>query len=426
MAVRAISKRVVDSIRPDATRDTFVWDRETKGFGVKVTPSGRRVYVLQYRERGMGRRGTVKRFTIGEHGQITADQARARAEELRATVTLGADPAKQRRKRREAATMTELGTEFLADVDAHRKPATAREYRRLWEKHVAPALASYKVEGVDVTDVRRLHRSLRETSYIANRVLALLGSAFSFAEAEGLRARHTNPAHDVTPFPEHARETYLTPEELGRLGEVLREAETKGLAPAPKRRRTRVTAATLKHFTPHILTPANPYLVAAVRLLVLTGCREKEILHLRWDQVDVVRGFLRLSDTKTGKSERPLPAAALELLTALPREEGSPWVLPGRVTGEPLQDVSRFWDAVRHALGMPELRLHDLRHTFASVSALGGKSLLIIGKLLGHRNARTTARYAHLGDDPVKVAADQAGADIAGWLRQRVNHLAGA
>lgn len=418
MGVQRLTKRVVDQVRAKPTRDVFFWDRDLKGFGLKVTTAGRKVYVFQYREAGMGRRGTTKRFRIGEHGHVTADQAREQATKLRAKVALGADPATQRRQKREAPTLAELGADFLADVDAHRKPTTAREYRRLWDKHVAPALGTHKVESVAVTDVRRLHRSLKDTPYVANRVLALVGSAFSFAESEGVRAKHSNPAHDVTPFPERARETYLTPEQLGRLGEVLREAETKGLAPAPKRRRTRVTATTLKHFTPHVLTPANPYLVAAVRLLVLTGCREKEILHLRWDQVDVTRGFLRFADTKTGKSERPLPAAALELLTALPREDGSPWVLPGRVTGEPLQDVSRFWDAVRHALGMPELRLHDLRHTFASVSALGGKSLLVIGKLLGHKNARTTARYAHLSDDPVKVAADQAGADIAGWLRQ--------
>lgn len=413
--MKRITKRTADATKP-AARDVLVWDTELSGFGLKVTPAGRRVYVVQYRPAGMGRRAPTKRLTLGEHGVITAEQARTMAKERLADVTKGSDPAGDRKRRKDALTVQEMGAEFLADVDAQRKPTTAAEYRRLWEKHVEPALGSLKVEAVTVGDVRRLHRSLKATPYLANRVLALLGSAFSFAESESLRAKHSNPAHDVAAFAESARERFLTPDEVRRLGDVLRIAERQGLPPAPKRKRKAVTEATRKHYTEPEITPANPFAIAALRFLLLTGCRESEALTLRWSSVDLERGFLRLTDSKTGKSERALSAPAAALLDALPRVADSPFVFPGRTSEVPLRDAGRLWDAVRHAAKLTDVRLHDLRHSFASVSALGGDSLLVIGKLLGHKNARTTAKYAHLGDDPVKAAADRTGSTLAALL----------
>jgi integrase len=428
MAVKRLTKRTVEAT-PATGKRAYVWDTELRGFGVIVTEHGRRVYVVQYRLPGLGRRGFAKRVTIGEHGTVTTEQARDTARRLLASVTTGGDPAASRRARKEAPTMRELGDDFLADVQAHRKPRTSAEYARLWGKHVLPALATKKAADVTITDVRRVHRAMRETPYLANRVLALLGSAFAFAEREGVRARRTNPAHDVETYPEQSRERFLAPDEVKRLGEALTRAERDGLSPAPKvatksrgmtkARRAKLTGrkrGPYKLATASHLVPANPYAVAAIRLLMLTGCRESEVLTLRWDAVDLERGFLRLADTKTGRSVRPLGAAAAELLASLPRVDGSPYVFPGAKEGQPLKETSRLWYAVRHAAGLDDVRLHDLRHSFASVSALGGDSLLLTRTLLGHKNIKTTSKYAHLGDDPAKAAADRAAGAMSSWL----------
>ena len=162
---------------------------------------------------------------------------------------------------------------------------------------------------------------------------------------------------------------------------------------------------------------ANPAAVAAIRLLALTGCRVGEILALRWDEVDFEHGELRLGDTKTGRSVRPLGDVAAELLRTLPTRPESPYVLPGAIEGQPLTEIKRVWHAVRYAAGLPALRLHDLRHSFASVPADGGVSLLVIRSMLGHSRVATTERYAHLTRGPVRRAANSASADIASWMR---------
>jgi integrase len=162
--------------------------------------------------------------------------------------------------------------------------------------------------------------------------------------------------------------------------------------------------------------PANPFSVAAIRLLTLTGCRESEILSLRWDEVDFDRGYLRLGDSKTGKINRPLSQTAASIVEALPRVEGNPYVLPGAKPGDHLKEIKRVWYAVRHAAGLDDVRLHDLRHSYASVPATGGESLLIVKTLLGHKRSSTTERYAHLGDDPVRRAVERTGTSIAEWL----------
>jgi integrase len=259
---------------------------------------------------------------------------------------------------------------------------------------------------------------MRDTPYLANRVIAVLSSFFSYLEREKLRPPHSNPTSLIDLFAETPRERFLTAAEFGRLGAALKRAETVGLPPAPTKALRPRSKATAKH-RPKIADapiPASPYAVAAIRLLVLTGCREGEILSLRWDAVDFERGHLRLGETKTGKSVRPLGISAVKILKKLPRIEKNPYVLPGRARGEHLKGVDRFWHAVRYAARLEDVRIHDLRHSFASVPAASGESMLVLRSLLGHKNVATTERYAHLGDDPVKRAADKASGDIAKWL----------
>lgn len=227
-----------------------------------------------------------------------------------------------------------------------------------------------------------------------------------------------SPARSIKPYTESARERFLTADEFRRLGDALGRAERQGLPPAPKYRKSAASPKTAKHRPKNADDPvkANSVAIAAIRLLILTGCREGEILSLRWDAVDFERGYLRFADTKTGRSVRPLAQSAAALLETLPRINGNPFVLPGLKPGEHLKEIKRVWYAVRHAASLDEVRLHDLRHSFASVPASSGDSLLVVRALLGHKRASTTERYAHLGDDPVKRAADRTANTIAGWL----------
>ncbi|MGI8546698.1 MAG: tyrosine-type recombinase/integrase [Gemmatimonadaceae bacterium] len=422
-----LTKRVLDALQPNAAGDFFVWDTELKSFGVRVWPaapgtSPRKVFVLKYRARG---ERTPRRVTLGTYGGVTLEQARSLAKRHLAMIAEGADPATARTAAKNAPTVLELGTAFLTHVEGRNKETTATESARLWGKHVLPALGPTKVAAITSAHVSRLHRAMKATPYQANRVLALLGGFFSFAGREGAMARGFNPARDVKPYPEQSRERFLTREEWVRLGEALRRAEREGLPAAPSKKAKPKTGATTEKRSKLAgkPTPADPFAIAAIRLLACTGCRRGEILSLRWDAVDFERGYLRLADTKTGKSVRPLAGPAAVILESLPREEGSPYVLHGASPGVHLKTIARLWDAVRHAAGLPDVRLHDLRHSFASVSATGGDSMLLIRALLGHADISTTQRYAHLGDDPVKAAAERTAGSIAAMLEGKETRI---
>lgn len=424
MATANLTKRTVDALSFTPDCDYFVWDTRLKGFGLRVTERTdsdgkvhrRKMFVLGYRPQGARQ---FRRITLGAYGPLTTEQAREQALRQLSDATKGVDPLAARRAARGGLTVREMGAGYLAEVGRRRKPATATEYNRLWKKHVLPTLGTKPVAAVSTADIRRLHRSLHETPYLANRLVAMLGAFFSYVIAEEAIPTKENPAHSIEFYPEKGRERFLTKEEFGRLGAALAKAESEGLPPAPEHRRKPKKAENQKHRTKKSdkPIPANPFAVAAIRLLALTGCRENEILSMRWDAVDFERGHLRLDDTKTGKSVRPLGQSAAALMGTLPRVQGNPYVLPGLNPKQHLREIKRVWYAVRHAAKLKGLRLHDLRHSFASVPATSGESLLVVRSLLGHKRVATTERYSHLGDDPVKRAADRTAEDIAGWLR---------
>lgn len=429
-----LTKRVVDALKPQSARYD-VYDSDLAGFAVRVTPDGVKSFSVLYRA-GSGRSAPKRRVTLGKYGTLTVDEARASARETLSDVVRGADPATTRAAGKLAPNVATLGVDFLADVKDRRKASTAHEYGRMWNKHIIPTVGTKRVVEVVPADVARVHRALRPTPYLANRVLALLGTFFAYAERQGIRPKHSNPAHEVAAYKEESRERFLTQPEVARLGDALTKAERTGLPPAPNRRRKPKTGKTAKHRPKSAdkPTPANPYAIAAIRFLLLTGWREREALTLRWSDLDVERGVARLTDTKTGKSNRPLGKPALLLLDKLPRLDDAVYVFPGhsprrarsrRADGrqdsqdqpdKPLVEINRVWYAVRHAAKLDDLRLHDLRHSFASVSASNGGSLLLIGKLLGHRDTATTAKYAHLLDDPVKATADATAEQLSRWL----------
>jgi integrase len=252
-----------------------------------------------------------------------------------------------------------------------------------------------------------LHTDQADTPFAANRSLATISKCFSWGAQHGLLPEgHNNPAKGIGRYREHRRERFLTSEELARLGGALREGETAGLAYAIDESSPKAKHAPKED---HRRAMLDPFAVAAIRLLILTGARLREILHARWEHVDFERGVIFLPDSKTGKKPIYLSAASLAILAALPRIEGNPFVIPGEKARQPRVDLKRPWAAVTKAAGLEGVRIHDLRHSFASFGAGASLGLPIIGKLLGHTQAATTHRYAHLDADPMRRAAEAIG-----------------
>lgn len=415
-----ITKKSVDAVKPTRAEDVLMWDRELRGFGLRVKPSGKKSFVVSYYAPGLHR--TRRRLTLGAYGPLTADDARAAATAILADVAKGNDPASARTEDRRAAkdeTVERLFADYLDYGRAHFKPKTVKGFESMARLHLLPALGKRPVAKVSTRDVARLHLALKASPGIANRVVQMVKAFFYWLERGGLFTG-TNPARHVTLYPEHPCERFLTVAEAQRVEQALHVAETVGLPPAPEHRPAPTPQAKAPKRARNAgmfkseLQPANPIAVAALRFLVLTGWREQEAMQLQWSEVDLTTGNATLGDTKTGKSNRSITAPALEVLAAQARVEGWPYVFPGRDPQKPLESVHRLWTAVRSAAQLEDVRLHDLRHSVASFAVARGYSLYMVGKLLGHKTARSTERYAHLADDARKVMAD----DVGEFMRQ--------
>ncbi len=382
-----LTKRSVDAVRPDPKRDVYAWDDELPGFGVRVKPSGVKTYFVQYRNAS----ARSRRVTIGRHGVLAPDEARKLARVRLGSVAWGDDPAQEALIRRGGATVSELCDRFLREhAEPKKRPSSVKTDRRIIEKNIKPMLGALRVEDVRRVDIGNLHHTLRETPTQANRVVTVLSKMFNLAERWGLRADYTNPCRHLDRFREVARERFMSAAELAKLGDALAFLERERVEP--------------------------PEAIAAIRLLILTGARRSEILCLRWPFIDFERRLLRLPDSKTGAKTIPLNAPALEVLSKLkPRSD---WVLPTAEGSTPVS-LSKPWGRIREHAGLLDLRVHDLRHSFASVLATEGTSLLVIGRILGHKVPATTARYAHLSDDPVRAAAELAGQRITAAMLRR-------
>jgi integrase len=406
MAGIRLTKRIVDGL-PLTGTDYVAWDNDVPGFGIRVRPSGAKSFIVFYRV-GSGRNAPMRKLTIGSIGKLTIDEARKLARQTIGKVANGADPAAQKTEARKTLTMAELADLFLSDhVEAKRKAGTVSHYRDILKRIVIPEIGTTKADRVTYSDIARVHLKWKRTPYQANRVLAVLASMFSFASKRKLLPEGFNPARGIEKYPEQGRERFLSIEELERLGAAIREAETEGVA---------WIVDETKPMSKHVAkadrrTVIGPHAVGAIRLLLFTGCRLREILHLKWEQVDFERGLLFLPESKTGKKTIVLNAPALAILNALPRL-GS-YVIAGDADDKPRSDLKRPWAAVTKRAELEGLRIHDLRHSFASFGAGSGMGLPIVGKLLGHANATTTSRYAHLDADPLRRASERIGSTIA-------------
>ena len=381
---RTLSKRIVDRLPVDR-KDAVFWDRELPGFGVRVYPSGRKVYVVQSRTGGKS-----KRVTVGRHGEIAPDQARKEAVRLIARIKAG-QPLAENKPETEPA-VADLAERYQREyVAMHCKPATVNHYGLMLGKHIVPALGNLRVSEVERKHILKFQYGLRDMPTVANRCVDILVKMFNLAELWELRPPGRNPCKSVRRYKvQPHKERFLTPDELARLGRTLDIAPAKRLA--------------------------SRHAAAAIRLLVLTGCRRNEIMGLAWEDLDFKAGEMRLTDSKTGARIVPLPPAAAAVLEDLPRIPGNSWVFPGKRKGTHQVNINDSWNRVRKCAGLDSVRLHDLRHTFASRALAIGEGLPMIGELLGHRQVNTTARYAHLARESIQAStakvAESIGSDI--------------
>lgn len=417
-----ITKRIVDALKPGE----IVWDTEIKGFGIRCQTQTK-TYILKKTIKGRQRW-----LTIGAHGApYTPEKAREKVNSFLGQIADGLDPAKDRDDTKKRLTVSELCDRFIDDYAVHhKKPGSVKMDRLNIKNHIKPLLGRELVEDLDIETIDRFKRDVKEGKSakgldlpkgkrigpqggpgVANRCLALLSKMINLAIRWGIRKDGVNPVRFVDKYKERKIERYLSEQELVALGAALKAAEEKG--------------------------EINPFALAAIRLLMFTGARKGEILTLRWDYVDFEKGMIRLPTSKTGAKTIYLNAPAKEILTDFPRLENNPHVFCGDKPGSNLFDLKRPWKNLREAankillkeklkidptageyfVGLTDLRIHDLRHTFASVAAMGGASLPIIGKLLGHTQAATTQRYAHLSDDPLKSASEAVGRRIEATMK---------
>jgi len=373
---------------PPPTRDNHIfYDTDVKGFGVRVTAAGAKSFIYNYRNSN----GRERRFTIGRYPDWTVTAARQEARELAKAVDRGEDPQGNREFDRAAPTIEDLVKRYIADFLPTKRPRSQVEDLAMINSYILPALKHRKVVEVDHDDVVRLHRQVTNAGkpVRANRTLALLSRMFAIASLPGKNQwRSDNPCKGVTRNPEENRERYLKSDEIARLMKVLIEY--------PDRE------------------SAN-----AIMLALLTGARQGELLSAEWSQFDLVEGVWTKpsSHTKQKRTHRvPLSPEAIELLTAMRDKapKGEAHVFPGRISDAGNVNIRWHWVNVRRDANIPDVRFHDLRHSFASMLASAGLSLPIIGRLLGHTQHATTARYAHLGDGSLRAATAHVGKLVAG------------
>lgn len=361
------------------TKDIYVWDSGTAGFGLRVKPSGIKTYILQYRNKY----GRVKRLSIGRVGELTLDEARKEASIMRGQVSLGSDPAQLRHDDRAVESIRDLADRYMNDhCEGRCKESTIKAHNWLLNKFILPKFGARKILELTPQDIGRFHQGLRETPYNANRCIGLLKAMFSQAEQWGLIPANASPARPIKPFREKKRHRFLTPEEFAKLFVAIDCLEkVKGI---------------------------DVYQAAAVRLLILTGCRLSEILKLTWDDVDFRNERLVLQKHKTdakGVKAIPLNQDSLKVLQNLPKKNNNQYVIVGKRPESHLVNLRKPWLRILEEAKIKNVRIHDLRHSFASAAASAGVPIQIVGALLGHSSPQSTARYTHLYDDPLKEAS---------------------
>lgn len=371
-----LTKRTIDGIKPTGT-DHFVWDSELRGFGIRVSPKGQKTYLIQYRH--MGR---TQRLKLGKTNLLTAEQARKSAKILLGQAEEGKNPALIESKKRSALTLNEVTKRFITEhVETRLKPRTQINYNTVLRKYILPALGHRKIFDIDLKDISSLHYQLKDKPCQANRAVLIMSKVFNLCEQWGYRTAGSNPCRHIDLFKDNKRNRYLDKDELSHLWVTLEKAYEDGTA--------------------------GLYAINAYRLLILTGCRLGEIQTLKWSYI---RGSsVEFPDSKTGYKRIPLNSAALEILNNTPRKPNNEYVICGEKEGSHIVNLQKSWRRIRERANLQDLRIHDLRHTFASQAVMNGTPLALVSKLLGHSKIATTMRYAHLADAELAKASEGIG-----------------
>lgn len=427
MSNKRLTKTVVDELEARG-KEYVVWCSKLAGFGCRVRSTGSKSFIAQYRIGG--RNSPTRKVTVGSYGKVTVEQAREAASKILARAELGEDVAEAKAKERAEMTVAQLCDEYLRDGCDHKKASTLRSDVGRIERHIKPLLGRKRISEVKRSDIERFLRDVAGGKTATNektgkhgraivtggkgtatRTVRLLGGIFSYAVAKGYL--QTNPRLGVKLYADGKGERFLAMDELQRLGDALREAETEGLPWLFEEGRN----AKHRPKDENKREIISPFAIAAIRLMLFTGCRKGEILNLRWDEVDFERGLMYLSDSKTGAKKVLLSAPALDVMAELPRV--GDYVIAGNKPDQPRNDIKRPWQRITRHAGLENLRLHDLRHSYASVGAASGMGLGMVGKLLGHASPVTTARYSHFADDPLRRASDLIASSIAAAIQPK-------
>jgi integrase len=416
MATKRLTSQAIEAMqeRPPASGNVIAWDTVEKGLGIRVTAAGAASFVLRYVIHGQERR-----MTLGPYGRsgLSVTAAREKASEIKGRIAGSRDkpqmfdPLEQRAAERNAADVRQLCADYIArHAEQHKRPASVRNDKAMIETIIKPKLGGKRVANVTRRDIEDVHAGLKSTSYRANRVLALLSSMFSLACKWGWRT--DNPVRGVARFPEEKRTRWLQTDELTRLAAALDTFASPKVRPAKTRRKRDGDGPMRDDVTRK--RAAN-----AIRLLLLTGARRGEVLNAEWSHIDFERGVWTKpsAHTKQKREEHvPLSPPALELLKGI-RDESKEtqatlgrFIFPGDAPDKPLQHIKKAWASICAKAKLEEARLHDLRHTYASHLVSSGLSLPLVGRLLGHTQAATTQRYAHVADDPLREATGRMGA----------------
>jgi integrase len=376
-----LNDRMVARLTQPSVGNTIYFDSEVGGLGVRVTAAGARAFILDYRTTA----GRQRRYTIGRFPDWSVTAARAEARELRHRIDTGADPQDERKTAREAPTVADLCQRFIDEHLPGKRPSTQSNYAAAIRNVILPRLGTLKVGEVTFDDISALHRAVSKTApYQGNRIVSQLSKMFALAIKWKWRS-DDNPCRGIELNHEEPRERYLKPDELSRLAGALDSSPDKQAA-------------------------------AAVALLLLTGSRVSEVLTMRWQDIDINAGIWTKpsAHTKQKRAHRlPLSEPARALLARLRAESGSAnYVFPGTGRAGRRYEVKNAWHRICALAGIKGCRLHDLRHSYASILVSSGYSLPIVGALLGHTQPKTTARYAHLMDAPLRLATENAGAII--------------
>jgi integrase len=389
-----MARKITDKIVKSSPVPSLTWDQDVKGFGIKVYPAGSRSFILNYRRKSDGR---ARRWTIGSFPDWGTGAARDEAKRLKRLIDGGADPVGEHQSNRAAPTVNELLDRFEREYLPRKRASTQRTYRNQIRSAIRPQLGRLKVANVTFADIDALHRGLSETPYRANRVIALVSKIFAMAIRWQLRS--DNPARGIERNPEDKRERYLSPDEIVRLSDALEAYHDQQTADI-------------------------------VRLLLLCGARVGETLQARWRDINLDEGRWTKPSAHTKQKKvhlLPLSDASVQLLKRIRQRvpEDAPWVFPA-ADGSHRRVIKEAWASICKAAKIENARVHDLRHTHASVLINRGYSLPIIGKLLGHTVPSTTQRYAHLAEDPVRRAAEEAAAIITGKPSAEIVPIKGA